>query len=311
MARNPDLIRTILDRRSGETAALVYADWLDENDDPKHAELIRVQCELAQKTCAGNRRTALAKREAELLSDPGFHLPGRKPFRYKRGFIAEACTLTLTGKVARLDTFLMASLTDRPEDTSGDLTLTDLPVLDRALNLTLNLGGLPTKKLKWDDPLVAGCLQRVIHLECPEDETVEPAAVKYLLKCPHLGGVTSITFDKAGEVPLDLVSALFLSPALPNVDAIHLDGEEWIAEDGSPVEDEHIAAFVTRLGASEKAAQLTYLQLNWVIGPKTAQAILDAQHLKPSDQLCLFMHRGLKKPVLDALKKRFGKALHM
>jgi uncharacterized protein (TIGR02996 family) len=42
---------------------LIYADWLDEHDQPERAEFIRVQCELARKDSP-----ELRKREVELLT---------------------------------------------------------------------------------------------------------------------------------------------------------------------------------------------------------------------------------------------------
>ena len=313
MARNPDLIRTIIHRRTDDTARLVYADWLDENDDPKHAELIRVQCELAKKGCPEKRRKVLAKRESELLSDPSFHLPGQRPFRYARGFINEGCTLALAEK----EVFLTANPARSIADILDGLPLLEVSlqlhqcaVLDRALGISLNLCALPSKKFDWDKPLVAECLRRITNLRCWEG-LIEPDAVNRLTRCPHLSGVDSISFDKATVVPLDVIEKLFLAPALPNITSIHLDGEEWFAADDTPADDEHIAEFIARIGASEKSARLTYLQLNETIGPKTALALLDAPHLRPSDQLCLHMHRGLNKSTLTALKKRFGKALKM
>jgi uncharacterized protein (TIGR02996 family) len=48
---------------------LVFADWLDEHDEPERAEFIRVQCELEQNKFAWHLPDAarLLKREAELL----------------------------------------------------------------------------------------------------------------------------------------------------------------------------------------------------------------------------------------------------
>lgn len=303
MARNAELIRAILRQPDDDTVRLVYADWLDENDDPKHAELIRVQC-------AGTRRKQFAKREAELLADPGFHLSERQPFQYSRGFIRDDCTLTFAGQAIHFESFFMASIGAPPQTQFCFLQSQQVAVLDRVLNLNLCLRWLPVRGPKWDDPFVTECLRRVTNLKCWEDSP-DPKVMKRLTKCPHLSGVESISFQKAVVVPLGLIADLFLSSALPNVTSIHLDGEEWLAHDDSPVEDEHVAEFIARIGASKKVAQLTYLQLNETIGPQTAQALLDAPHLKPSEQLCLFMNRGLNKAMKAALKKKFGKALRM
>jgi uncharacterized protein (TIGR02996 family) len=317
MARNPDLVRTILARPRDDIARLVYADWLDENGDPAHAELIRVQCELAHtKKCTGARREALQAREAELLTDPTFHLPGApRPFRYARGFIYEGCKLALTGRAVRFEAHPIPNSMAEWDHLPPELVLTLTPahsaVLDRVLSLRLNLCALPTKGLKRSDPFIAECLRRVTDLECSEG-SINPHAVNHLTKCPHLDGVTSITFNSAEYVYLPLIADLFRAPALPNVTALHLDGQVWVPDHGTTSADEEdVAEFVTRIGAPEKAAQLTHLQINYPVGDVVAQALLAAPHLRPKGQLCLFMNDGLSKAMQTALKKRFGKALRL
>jgi uncharacterized protein (TIGR02996 family) len=59
----------IRERPEDDAPRLVYADWLDELGDTAHAELIRVQCELARVPEDNSRRSDLAAREAELLSE--------------------------------------------------------------------------------------------------------------------------------------------------------------------------------------------------------------------------------------------------
>lgn len=53
-----------------EVSRLVYADWLDEQGEPR-GELIRVQCELARLPANDPRRKLLDQRESELLDDYG------------------------------------------------------------------------------------------------------------------------------------------------------------------------------------------------------------------------------------------------
>jgi uncharacterized protein (TIGR02996 family) len=47
---------------------LIYADWLEENGDPL-AELIRVQCELAELDVEVEGRSELRQREREHLAE--------------------------------------------------------------------------------------------------------------------------------------------------------------------------------------------------------------------------------------------------
>jgi uncharacterized protein (TIGR02996 family) len=83
-----------------EAARLIFADWLEEQGDPDlsaHAELLRVQCELARWVPDLERRTALQERERELLDThaAAWLAPWQKRrlhWRYQRGL----CRLTLT-----------------------------------------------------------------------------------------------------------------------------------------------------------------------------------------------------------------------
>ncbi len=53
-----------------EVPRLVYADWLDDQGDPR-GELIRVQCELARRPANDLERKRLEQRADELLDDYG------------------------------------------------------------------------------------------------------------------------------------------------------------------------------------------------------------------------------------------------
>jgi uncharacterized protein (TIGR02996 family) len=67
------LIRGVCETPEDDTVRLVYADWLEEHDQPEHAEFIRVQIGRARKeqqlTAAGvkNVRSEPGKREQELF----------------------------------------------------------------------------------------------------------------------------------------------------------------------------------------------------------------------------------------------------
>src|SRR5438132_8682054 len=66
MATREDFLKAIVEEPDDDTHRLVFADWLDENDEPERAELIRVQCELARGV-EGPRRLILRRRESELI----------------------------------------------------------------------------------------------------------------------------------------------------------------------------------------------------------------------------------------------------
>ncbi len=97
--------RTILEQPDADGPRLVFADWLEERGDP-HAELIRVQCELASGVEA-TRREALKAREQELLES--FDAEWLHPIRdlklharFRRGFLeVTVCGVRLFLQVAQ------------------------------------------------------------------------------------------------------------------------------------------------------------------------------------------------------------------
>jgi uncharacterized protein (TIGR02996 family) len=56
----------IIERPDDDTPRLVFADWLDENNQPDRAEFIRLQCELAKPTTSPRRRLAIKGRAQAL-----------------------------------------------------------------------------------------------------------------------------------------------------------------------------------------------------------------------------------------------------
>src|SRR5262245_18234653 len=103
-------VHAILNNPDDDTTRLVFADWLEEHGRASHAELIRVQCELARLPKRSRepkvkaRREKLAAREKELLRQPeffpkwpaGMPEPGYECYKtcsdgshrkYERGFI--------------------------------------------------------------------------------------------------------------------------------------------------------------------------------------------------------------------------------
>jgi uncharacterized protein (TIGR02996 family) len=62
------LLRAICENPDDDAPRLIYADWLDEHGDPRQAEFIRVQIELAHEATA-DRADALRNREGELRNE--------------------------------------------------------------------------------------------------------------------------------------------------------------------------------------------------------------------------------------------------
>lgn len=89
-------LQDILAHPDDDAPRLIYADWLEEHDDPR-GEFIRAQCALAQLGDDDPRRWPLEQRERELLQEhesewlPLWSLDG--PWTFRRGFVEE---ITLT-----------------------------------------------------------------------------------------------------------------------------------------------------------------------------------------------------------------------
>src|SRR5262245_45314630 len=91
MAEDEGFLKAILASPEDDTLRLVYADWLEEHDDPR-GEFIRVQSELARLPEHEERRAELAAREQSLLQQ--YAAEWAKPFApfahswvFRRGFV--------------------------------------------------------------------------------------------------------------------------------------------------------------------------------------------------------------------------------
>jgi uncharacterized protein (TIGR02996 family) len=98
-------LQDIVESPDDDTPRLVYADWLDDHDQPERAEFIRVQCELARMVVFNERRRALLARQHLLIAEHGSAwLRAEWPkaantevnaTTFQRGFVAE---LSLHGR---------------------------------------------------------------------------------------------------------------------------------------------------------------------------------------------------------------------
>ena len=79
------LLRAVLADPQDDVARLVFADWLDENDEPERAELIRLQIKIARAE-EYPHPIEWAQREAELLRGAQRPAPGVH-FRLSRGLV--------------------------------------------------------------------------------------------------------------------------------------------------------------------------------------------------------------------------------
>src|SRR5262249_2972862 len=67
MTHDEAFIRSILETPEDDGVRLIYADWLEEHDNPR-GEFIRTQVELSRLSAGDPRFSALQERKSELLA---------------------------------------------------------------------------------------------------------------------------------------------------------------------------------------------------------------------------------------------------
>ena len=90
--------QTVLESPDDEDIRLIFADWLDDRDDPR-GEFIRIQCQLAKLFAHDEQRAGLVRRERELWAEHGEHWRSYLPAvlrsaPFQRGFV-EAVEMTV------------------------------------------------------------------------------------------------------------------------------------------------------------------------------------------------------------------------
>ncbi|WP_029630347.1 TIGR02996 domain-containing protein [Zavarzinella formosa] len=122
---------------------LVFADWLDERDDPR-GEFIRIQCALARLSPADPNRPTLLDREAMLIAR--FHAPWSEPLKgiagwteFRRGFVETVNIETRKFLSRGKDLFNLAPVRHvRFLDVGSNLPrLTASPLLNRLSAITM------------------------------------------------------------------------------------------------------------------------------------------------------------------------------
>ncbi len=163
-------LQDICEHPEDDTPRLIFADWLEEHDNPERAEFIRLQCDLAGRDASDTEVKRLKARESGLiqqfgnqwlgrLHDLGIRLePDHSPrfsshqfwhiARFERGFI-EKVSLPYTDFVYRAETLFEAAPTIRsvrlvrtgealPATPDDVLLLADSNELSRLLVLDLS-----------------------------------------------------------------------------------------------------------------------------------------------------------------------------
>jgi uncharacterized protein (TIGR02996 family) len=201
----------IFDRYDDDRPRLIYADFLDDADEPERAELIRVQLALSRLSLDDPRRPELKDREAELLNRNRAawtsHLVGLVlGVDFRRG-IPDSASVDAT-------TFL-----ERGEELFQKLRVRRLRLLDAA----------PVVAKLFLSPFLAGV--RELDL-CNADIGLEGAAM--LARSPHLKNLESLDLGFNGLDDAAVV-ALARGSNLPNLTSLALNDNDSITGEGLKV----------------------------------------------------------------------------
>jgi uncharacterized protein (TIGR02996 family) len=235
----------VFDRYDDDRPRLVYADFLDDTDQPERAELVRVQLALARLGDDDTRRPALADRQAELLTQNRAawtaHLAGLAVgVDFRRGvpdaatveaeaFLARGAELFDRLRVRRLRLLdagrLMPKLAASPllarvrelDLCSADLGNAGVKLLAKSPHLkaleALDLGFNALDDVGVDALARSTLFPSLTHLSLNDNDRITSAGLKQLAESPFLAGLTAL--DVSGNDVNDLgVRAVVDSPAM-------------------------------------------------------------------------------------------------
>jgi carbon storage regulator CsrA len=166
-AQEQAFVQAILESPDDEGIRLIFADWLDDHDNP-FGEFIRVQCRLAHLPEKDEARQELLQREQFLLAAHAEEWREYLPAilhgeRFERGFV-ESVHLTVPKFLAHADEIFAATPLRRlcVQDSMGDevAALAASPHLARLARLDLR-----ARAHNWIGPAEAKALAQSPHLE--------------------------------------------------------------------------------------------------------------------------------------------------
>lgn len=221
------LFRTILDNPDDDTARLVYADWLEEHDDPTRAEFVRLQCRLAER----QRREAVAgtdpdnQRDLQLRAQMGerwlAELPAVRGIRWSgfwRGFpsVSVVSATTLVRAAPKIWTAApVEHVTITGLNANGARVLAGSDVLDRVRVLVLDRyssrrDGVGPLHGLLHAPRISALRRLTLTYGIEEEGLVRVA------ESPHLTGLEWLSLG-AGATTDAVAEAVLAAPALRNL----------------------------------------------------------------------------------------------
>jgi uncharacterized protein (TIGR02996 family) len=322
MSERNALLAAVCADPDDDTPRLVFADWLDEHDEPERAEFIRLQIQSA-KLPDGKRKAQLQSREEELLeahteewTEPLREFEGSRTgdfYIFRRGFVE---VIGSDGEIMAEEGDRVFELAPIREIKFADLEeYADLAKCKWFLRLNaLDLKGSGLSHYFDPAPLIKSRylanLKRLRLAGEDDNGHLDLKGVKALVAAKYLGNVEDL--DLSGNWLNQFNSGTFAhfltAKNLPALRKLYLRGV-GIRDDGAE-----------RLAATRWAEQLTHLDLSRnSIGDRGARAVLASPHLKKLESLDLTGNIDSPRQVFDdgqepisaetkrRLKARFGK----
>jgi uncharacterized protein (TIGR02996 family) len=274
-------MEAIIQEPEEDSHRLIFADWLEEQDDPR-SEFIRLQCELDRLEAGDPERAACSKREQELRqrhasewASPIARLTSG--FEFRRGFVERirvdgADLLANAAALFRLAPVRALVLTAGPDEVSR---LAHVPQLARLTSLDLRYRGPDAEALAefLESPHLAG----LTSLKIRSNGTSAAAALQ---SARHLRQLTRLELSGSPRSRVEGYASFFERRSLPPLTELHLND--------AGVDDE----VVGRLAKAPLLSSLGTLEMrNNNIGPAGLEALCDSPRTERLTTLSLGYNR--------------------
>jgi uncharacterized protein (TIGR02996 family) len=303
MNDNQAFLQAIRANFDDDAVRLVYADWLEEQGDPR-AEFIRVECALAHLSSGQSGWRPLWRRDIELiLRYKETWFPMRSKYHSwdcKRGFIDEITTdadrfLGHADALFHEHPVRYLKLIAHGSDVPG---LADCEPL--ALVQTLDISGRAFGDLNMRDLADSPYLERLRDLNL-EETVLGPRGAQVLAAGQSLNNLASLNLHGSRIGP-DGLRALLDSPWLPRLTHLNLSGRTSpnLGNDG-----------VVLLASSPRAARWTDLNLSHNgIQHSGFQALTDSPYLQGLHSLTID-EDFIPRREAEILRARFGETIQL
>jgi uncharacterized protein (TIGR02996 family) len=275
MAGEDAFLHAILTHPDDDAPRLIYADWLDERNDPR-GEFIRVQCALARLDDEDPRRWPLEQREQELLREhqPKWLPKGIEivPCVFRRGFVEEISLFTQEFLSVAERLFkqtplqhlclrgpIHAAEIGRAREGMGWQGVTQSPYLTRLRGLSL---AFPLGVEDWQDFSESPYLANLTDLKLIPSSWLEGFSIDWA-RVIHRPTLRSLALSH-NALTLDALRVLVESSSLTGLRELNLSGNRLTHE------------AMTVLGGSRLLPQLETLHLDSnLLGDAGALAVRD------------------------------------